>query len=169
MPKIKKPFFQQYGNEIKFISKSDLITKLSNINYTVPKRTKGRTSDHRERHSLVVYLLRLAENNLLKFPLKIEKSESPDFLVLNYDGTTTALEETEATTEDYSRALTEFENSPDGTMLDPSLFKLVKSPLQKGEYKKALLKPGQVLSGDMWFNGDEKGEWVEVVLKAIIV
>ncbi|MFH1671812.1 MAG: hypothetical protein ABIF87_00055 [Pseudomonadota bacterium] len=164
---MSSPFFEQYGNEIEFQDDSDLVRKFSNIDCSVPGRTQGRTKDHRERNSLKIYLIQLLQNNLLKYPLRIKKGESPDFLVICPDGTRTALEETEAGTEDYQRAMTELEKSPEGTMLETDFFKLEKSPLPKGDYKKALRKPGEKLKGNAWEKDSIEREWVRLILNAI--
>ena len=160
-------FFKQYGNEIEFQDESDLNRKLSNLDSSVPGRTQGRTSDHRERNSLIIYLTELSQKNLLKYPLRIVKRESPDFFVVCSDGTTTSLEETEAGTEDYQRAMTKLEKCPQGTILETDLFKLEKAPLPKGDYKKALRRPEEKLIGNGWEGDSMEREWCELILDAI--
>ncbi|MBC8466433.1 MAG: hypothetical protein H8D55_01225 [Deltaproteobacteria bacterium] len=161
------PFFKEYGNEIEFQGEFDLNRKISNLDSSVPARTQGRTSAHRERSSLLIYLKELSKKNLLKYPLKIIKRESPDFFVVCSDGTTTSLEETEAGTEDYQRAMTKLEKCPQGTILETDLFKLEKAPLPKGDYKKALRRPEEKLIGNGWEGDSMEREWCELILDAI--
>lgn len=52
-------------------------------------------------------------------------------------------------------------------MLETSLFKPVKSPLPKGEYKNALVKHGEELSGEGWNGNSVEKEWSNVILSAI--
>ncbi|MBL7075409.1 hypothetical protein ISS37_09260 [candidate division KSB1 bacterium] len=103
------------------------------------------------------------------FPLKIRKHEAPDFLILSSDGKMMGLEVTEASTEDHQRVMTELEKSPQGTMLMTlDLFNLEKSPLPKGEYKKALWKPGEKSIGKVWGNSEVKRVWIDIILSTII-
>ena len=150
---MKTPFFGQYGNKIYFQNDSELLEKLSSIDCSVPGRTKGRKSNHRERYCLKIYLMQLFQNKLLKFPLKIKKEEAPDFLVLCFDEII-ALEVTDAAAEDYQRAMTELEKSPPGTMLEKGIHKLV--------------KPGEELTGPGWNGNSVEIEWVSVILNSII-
>jgi len=163
----RTPFFYPYGNEIELRNESDRREKFSNIDCSVPEKTHGRTHDHRERDSINIYLERLFQNKLLRFPLKIRKiredEQPPDFFIFNCDKTTTALEETEAGSKGFHWAMTEFEKSPEIARLDFDLSKLEKYPLSKGENNKDLLKP----DGEGW-NGDSKErKWTDIILSAI--
>src|SRR3989339_208300 len=110
-------FFGVHGDELAFESDSDFINKLSYINDSVPGRTEGRTSKHRERYCLKIYLESLYKKKLLRFPMRIKKGESPDFLII-MDNETIALEITDAATENFQMAATELEKRPEGTMLE---------------------------------------------------
>lgn len=149
---MKTPFFGQYEDEIEFQNNSEVTGKLANIDCSVPDRTRGRKSSHRERYCLKIYLMYLSQNGVLKFPLKIKKEEAPDFLILSYDETT-ALEVTDASTENYQRAMTELAKSPPGTMLE------------KGTNK--LMKLGDELMGKGWSGNSVETEWVDIILSAI--
>ena len=153
-------FFEQYGDEIEFQNNSDLLGKLYKIDCSVPRRTQGRTSTHRERHSLKIYLIQLSQNKLLRFPLRIKKDEAPDFFILNPDATTTALEQTGAAVEDHQQAMTELEKTPEGTAE-------VLECVPKGAYKEALRKHGEELSGEGWDGNSMEKEWIDVILSAI--
>ncbi len=150
---MKATFFNPYGNEIEFQNESELLSKLSNIDCSVPARTQGRKSSHRERYCLKIYLMQLSQDKFLRFPLKIRKEEAPDFIILGYDGTTTALEVTDASTEDYQQATTELEKSPIGTILESGTNKLV--------------KPGENLVGNGWKGNSVEKEWVDIILSAV--
>lgn len=149
---MKTPFFGQYGDEIEFQNNSELPTKLSNIDCSVSARTQGRKSSHRERYCLKIYLIQLSQDKFLKFPLRIIKEEAPDFLIL-YCDETTALEVTDASTEDYQQAMTELANSPQGTVLEMGTNKLV--------------KPGERLIGEGWEGDSVEIEWVDIILNSI--
>jgi len=64
---------------------------------TVPRRTDGRTPKQYERYHLGIYLLALADHNLLPYPLTVVEGESPDFMLTWPSGETTGLEVTRAT------------------------------------------------------------------------
>lgn len=62
----------------------------------VPAR-KRRTKRDEERYCLGLYLLALATHRKLKYPLRVEEGESPDFIITWGSGKTTGLEVTKAT------------------------------------------------------------------------
>src|ERR1700690_2506799 len=62
----------------------------------VPAR-KRRTKRDEERYCLALYLLALATYRKLKYPLRIEEGESPDFTITWNSGKRTGLEVTKAT------------------------------------------------------------------------
>ncbi len=171
---MEPPFFQQYGNEITFQNSSDLMEKLSHIDCSVPKRTCGRRSFHTERYDLKFYLERLSEKHLLKFPSKVRKEESPDFILSNNKTITTALEVTEATTESFQTASTKQETEPKGTKLEPNpSFNLESS--EKGDKKaqwkaieEAMAKRGEKFRWEGWQGDSVEKEWVEIILKKAV-
>jgi hypothetical protein len=63
----------------------------------VPGRTDGRTPKQYERYYLGIYLLALAEHDLLPYRLKVLECESPDFMLTWPSGEMTGLEVTRAT------------------------------------------------------------------------
>jgi hypothetical protein len=113
-----KEVFTDPGSALSFTSAGDLIRQLSEIDSSVPRRTEERRSHHRERYCIVRYLTALARHGLLEFPLKVEKSESPDFLLHLPDGAVSGIEITEAGTERSQRAATQLEKSPPGSFLE---------------------------------------------------
>ncbi len=96
---------------------------------TVPLRIDGRKPHHEERYCTGLYLLALAEHDLLTYPLSIEQGkqhESPDFLVTLPSGETTGLEVTRATEQWLQLAMKGSEkearrrkSEPDGTGREP--------------------------------------------------
>lgn len=64
---------------------------------TVPRRTQGRQHHHEECYCLGLYLLALAEHQVLAYPLRIEQGEAPDFMLTWKSGERTGLEVTRAT------------------------------------------------------------------------
>ncbi|MEA3369593.1 MAG: hypothetical protein U9Q24_04505 [Candidatus Ratteibacteria bacterium] len=157
------PFFRPYGNEIELHNESDRREKFSNIDCFVPEKTKERTQDSIERYSVNIYLERLSQNKLLRFPVKIRKDECPDFFIFNCDKTTTVLEETAVKSEGFHMAMTEFEKSPETARLDFDLSKLEKYPLSKGGNKKDLLKPNE----EGWNEDLRETKWTDIILSTI--
>jgi len=110
--------FTLSGDELLFRNAEELERVLGELDSSVPGRTEGRRSHHRERYCVTRYLSTLSNSSLLSFPLKVLKAESPDFLLYRPDSTVTGLEITEAGTERHQRAATELERSPLGTLLE---------------------------------------------------
>jgi hypothetical protein len=63
----------------------------------VPPRTAGGEHDREEWYCLGLYLSALARSELLSYPCRIEKEESPDFIFTWQSGQMTGLEVTRAT------------------------------------------------------------------------
>jgi len=72
----------------------------------VPKRAEGRTHKQYERYYLALYLMALADHDLLSYPLRVLEGDSPDFTLLWKSAVTTGLEVTRATDEDLQRVIT---------------------------------------------------------------
>jgi hypothetical protein len=143
--------FEVSGSELSFVDAADLLQKLGQMDSTVPKRTKGRRSHHRERFCIVRYLGALASTSLLTFPLRVVKWESPDFLI-HEAGKTIGLEITEAGTERHQQAATLLEKSPPGTLL---------------EGEAGLRKPGEELQGRGYVGDEVERELAGLILRAI--
>jgi hypothetical protein len=87
----------------------------------VPKRTDGRTPKQYERYYLGLYLLGLANHELLSYPIVVAEDESPDFILIRESGETAGLEVTRATDQDLQRWLTRAEKEhPGGRAIVPS-------------------------------------------------
>jgi len=92
--------------------------------------------------------------------------EPPDFCITNPKGEINGLEITEATDEDYQRALTEMENIGDDALLELSFFKSGK-PLPKGVYKTAIRKKNQELVGEGWEGDSAERDLIECLMSAL--
>lgn len=75
----------------------------------MPRRTNGRTAKQYERYYLGLYLLALADHQLLSYPLTVAEGEAPDFLVTWKSREATGLEVTRATDQELQRWLTRAE------------------------------------------------------------
>jgi hypothetical protein len=146
-----KEVFTNKGDELFFASAGDLIRQLGEIDSSVPRRTEGRRSHHRERYCIVRYLTALARALLLKFPLKVTKWDPLDFLLVQPDGTVTGLEITEAGTEQIQRATTQLEKSPPGSFMEGGEIRL----------------PGEKLQGRGWAGNEPEQELTLLILAAL--
>jgi len=87
----------------------------------VPRRRDGRTPKQYERYYLALYLLALAEHELLPYPLEVVEDESPDFMLTWESGEAAGLEVTRATDQSLQRWLSRAEKEhPDGWATMPS-------------------------------------------------
>jgi hypothetical protein len=130
----KEAFFGRFGNEIQVHDAADLERKLKEINLSVPGRTEGRRSHHRERYCLALYLQTLARHSLLPLPIRVVKGESPDFL-FETESSRIALEHTDIATEKSQRAASQLARLPIGTLLeDEDSFRGPNEPLKGHGY-----------------------------------
>lgn len=141
-------FFGDQGDRITAEDGNELRRKLAEVDDYVPERTKGRTAEHRERRAIVLYLRALERAERLDYPVEVEKSEAPDFLVTSA-GRPVALEVTEAGTPASQRASTELEKLPKGTMI---------------EGEATLVAPGGRLTGRGWVGDEAERQWADIVL-----
>jgi len=146
-----KEVFTDKGDELLFASAGDLIRQLGEIDSSVPRRTEGRRTHHRERYCIVRDLKALTQSSLLRFPFKVVKWESPDFLLHLPDGTVTGVEITEAGTEQVQRAWTQLERSPPGSFMEGGEIRL----------------PGEELRGRGWAGNEPEQELTRLVLAAL--
>ncbi|HBL29110.1 MAG TPA: hypothetical protein DD490_19940 [Acidobacteria bacterium] len=155
-----KEVFTDQGDELSFASTDDLIRQLGGIDASVPRRTEGRRAHHRERYCVVRYLTALARSSaetlggqvsLLKFPLKIKKWESPDFLLHLPDGAVAGIEITEAGTEHVQRAATQLEKSPPGSFMEDGEVRL----------------PGEKLRGRPFAGNEPELELTRLILESL--
>lgn len=143
--------FEVEGSEVLCQSAEDLLRLFGEIDTTVPSRaTKSRKPYHRERFCIVRYLSTLAAASRLQFPLRIVKSESPDFLLFS-PNELVGLEITEAGTRKGQEALTRLSKSPPGTLL---------------EGEAGLRPPGKPLRGRGYAGDEAERELCDLVMQA---
>ncbi len=91
-------------------SEENLINKLSKLEININRRADGREQDSLEYWALKNYLPLIIDE--FKYPIKIIKNESPDF-VIEDNGSTIGIEITEATSEYYQELLTFISKNPE--------------------------------------------------------
>lgn len=143
--------FMTKGSELSFSDRENLLQFLGDVDVSVPGRTEGRRSHHRERDCMVHYLQTLAGESLLEFPLKIVRSESPDFF-LNFTDCSVAVEIRDVGTERSQEATTLLERSPVGTFL---------------EGEASLVRPGEALQHPGYKNNEGETELAGLILDAL--
>ena len=163
------PFFDKFGNEIEATNKNELLEKLSKINIKVPFRTEGRKSDHREKYCICIYLEKLAQNNLLKYPISLKKikKDPPDFILTQCESETIAIEHRDIGSKKYQAALTELEKAPKDSLLEASFFDEKNESFTKADIEGAIRQPNEPLrgcgvSGYAWEN-----QWAMFLLEGI--
>lgn len=144
-------FFEEKGSEILSRDTTELLRNLRQIDTTVPERTQGRRSHHRERYCIARYLGALATASRLTYPLRVVKWESPDFF-LYFSNLTVGLEVTDAGTEKSQQAATQLERSRFGTVL---------------EMEASLRQPGEPLQGPGYVNDEPKLELSRLILDRV--
>ena len=142
-------------------SKSDLSGKLSKIDISVPPRGCGRASLHVERKRICYLLSTLNNSNRLAFPIRIHKSERPDFTMTLNENTSIGVEITEAIQEDYAKAITLPEAQRPESVVDPSLFPwgAPKKPLEEQRDIASRTAP----SGPMQVGDDPEKEFAQAI------
>lgn len=121
----------------------------------MPGRTEGRRHYHEERYSLGLYLLALAEHDLLPYPLRVDQGESPDFLLTWPSGESTGLEVTRATEQWLQRAMTASEKEYGRRTIEVAA---------SGEEAEPVSVP---LSQAGWVGDEAEVEWCSLIRRAI--
>jgi hypothetical protein len=83
-------------------SPSDLLRQLRAVDVDVPSRVE-RTTEQVQRNSICRFLSTFADSELLRYPLKLDPDDRPDF-VLSSGGAPVGIEVTEAVSMDLARA-----------------------------------------------------------------
>ena len=104
------------------LGKSELISVLRKIDISVPPRNKGRTNDHVERWLIARVLASLGETGALAYPLRVQKSERPDFLITQ-NGDVSGFEITEAINPQSAQVESLPEAQQENTVIDVGHFK----------------------------------------------
>jgi hypothetical protein len=128
--------------------KGELLQRFEAVGIAVPPRTSGKNQDAEEMYCLRRYLLPLAEEGFLRYPLSIAKGERPDFDITWPDGSVTGLEVTKATTGEYEEDCTHFARGEDTRHYESS-------------------ESMMSLSWVGWAGDSAEREWADYVLLAI--
>lgn len=156
--------FGPCGTSLAFADEAEFSDKISRVDTSVPARTEGRQSWHRERYCIVPYLSYLHTRRLLEFPLEVLKAESPDFELRFHSGFTAGIEHADFGTEQYQQVLTITEGLPDPTLIEDSHFDLDENP---EKIARALKRRGEPLDGPGWAGDEPEQQWAELVNRAI--
>lgn len=142
-------------------SKSDLSGKLSEMDISVPSRSRGRTSLHTENWCICRLLSTLNNNNRLAFPAEVSKSERPDFVITINRNPSFGVEITEAIQEDLAQTMTLPEAQLPESVMDPSLFRW-RDPKKSLEEKRDIASR-TYLSGPMLVGDDPEKEFAQAI------
>lgn len=148
---MKDDFFRPFGRSIHAETPDELREILGAIDITVPRRTEGPRSTHRERHSIVHYLGTLASHSRLNFPLTVTARERPNF-VIEAAGRY-GVEATEAGAPRHQQAMTELEKAPPGSFVEAG--------------SHIVTCPGADLGGRGFVGDEPERRWTAEVLRVI--
>lgn len=137
-----------------------LLTRLAEIDISVPPRGPARTAAHRERWTICRLLATLADNGELEYPLSLEKRERPDFK-LTLGRMTVGVEITEATSQQFEKART----LADGPFFYPSHFRPGGRNFSKDELRG--LVGADAPAGPGWGAKGAEKDWVNFISKAL--
>lgn len=146
-------------NIAKFQNSDDLMNFFQQHGKNVGPRVgpNKRTDDQMEMYNLRQYLLTLGDNNLLQYPISVEKGPydeintvSPDFIITKAGGSRRGLEVTQATTNDWQQELANLDSKHD---------------LKNDELDKVLISS---LGRGTWVGDSPEKETCDAILRAII-
>ena len=142
-------FFGPHGKTLSVRDRADFEAKIRDVDHEVPGRTQGRTSVHRERYCILIWLRTIVRCSKIQFPFAISKCESPDFIIEHPAGSM-GLEHTDAGSQEYQRWLTEIEKPPVPQLL----------PNEDGYV--------ELLPNEDGYVGDQERAWADDIKKAIL-
>ena len=122
-------FLEVDGEMASFDSSSQLVEVLTNLDFRQKsRRSAGHKNDQGERYAIQHFLVPLARIGRLLFPLTIEKTERPDFIVTQ-GATKWGIEVTQTTTTEINRDLARAKSQGSGDFVEytPSGHNVVKS------------------------------------------
>ncbi|WP_274878890.1 hypothetical protein [Vibrio harveyi] len=82
---------------------NSLLNQLKNMSLAVPLRSEGRKTEHVEKYAISHLLAAISESDLLKYPIQVEHSDRPDFVILTSD-ISIGVEVTEAVSQNSAHA-----------------------------------------------------------------
>jgi hypothetical protein len=109
---------------------AELFSQFGSLGIRVPRRTEAKDQFAEEIYCLRRYLFPLADNNLLRFPIAVAKTESPDFIFSWEHDTIVGVEVTKATRKEFEADLTRlnrkqktkhYPSDPDEGVMDLSI------------------------------------------------
>ena len=128
--------------------------------------TENRTSVHHEIYTLYLFIIALYKKTKLKYPCRIIKRESPDFLIKMGEDSI-GLEHTIATLESFQIALTEWEKYPNDSVIEPSHYLIDKVPSKKNSDIGIKLSKEELSGAPILGERDFK-EWVAIVFAQLV-
>jgi hypothetical protein len=90
---------------------------VESMDHAVPRRSEGRTKQHRERFCFVALLKTLMTIDAGCFPARVHRGESPDFLLICGNGRVCAIEHTDAGEKEYQRHLAGNEDATESVFI----------------------------------------------------
>jgi hypothetical protein len=130
--------------------KFELFSQFGSLGIRVPDRTQPKDQFAEEMYCLRRYLFPLAHDGLLKFPLTVAKSETPDFILEWPHERTIGLEVTKATREEFEADLTRLDRKQ-----------------TTKHYSSDPAAGAMELSATGWAGNAPEAEWAEYVLATI--
>ena len=135
---------------------TDLSTLLNQVDTYVPRRTEGRKTVHTEKWTMHRYLETLVKNNMLNFPVSVEHSDKPDF-VLKEINTTIGIEVTEAISKQFAAYCALREREYPNSIIDLGLFRW-DAPDRTVTEMRELLEKNKITSSG-WTGDSPEREW----------
>ncbi|MCY4314078.1 MAG: hypothetical protein OXD44_10400 [Gammaproteobacteria bacterium] len=146
----------------------DLRVKLNQIDVSIPPRTQGRTSQHREAWVARHFLETIADTDLLEYPIHIKHQDRPDFLLSSQDSTT-GVEITIAEHVNHARAeaLSEHMEKNNDRGLSDCMYVPVYHPHEKKLPKQEILKSA---TGEMSYPAmgrELEDNWIDAMMDSV--
>ena len=165
-------FWGCQGDTLCLSDQKSALAFLSSIDTSVPARTKGRKSSHRERYCIVEFLKHCLRTQCFELPIIVEKTESPDFILRN-SKQSCGLEVCDAGCQEWQQAIAELEKKP-GAILYSASFKKKFTPLTTSDIMKTIIQPKDkdgfkdiIGFSDGWNDEEVWETWWEAVCYAI--
>jgi hypothetical protein len=98
-------YLSETDNSLSFKTLNEFESVIETLDPSVPNRSDGRKSFHRERSSLIMFLKALVAHSLLCFPFCVRKTESPDFILTIQGRTNIGIEHRDITSQGYQKIL----------------------------------------------------------------
>ena len=145
-------------------SKDDLLGFLKQCyDMKLPPRTKGRTTQHREKLGMLRLMTNWANTDFLSYPMTLVHRDKPDFL-LCYGNKDVGIEFTEAISEEFAATSAQAERDDVEALFYMDQFK-------RGTGKRTASERRQIIqsrpSGHGWANEQAEYEWAQSIMDAV--